>query len=268
MTMGDRLAWLEGLGPVEPVVRFARDWVARFLAVQGIDRAMSLAAYGYSALIPLLIVYASLSPSGETFADAIIDRFDLDRTSAQAVQQAFAPTGGVGGSVTALGIVLLVISALSFTRSVQRLYEGVFGMRTLGFRNTQWALLWLAALWAFVIIRPILLGALPGVLETIGSLAISALLWLMTPYLLLGRRLRWTRLAPAAVLSTIGMTGVGIWSVIWMPHVLGTSAAQFGIIGIGFALLTWLVAAAVVLVIAASGGALISDRIIEHRAAP
>src|SRR5689334_14666958 len=217
--MGDRLTRLQGLGPIEPVVRFARDWFARFLAVQGIDRAMSLAAYGYSALIPLLVVYASLSPGGESFADTLVDRFDLHGSSAKSVEDAFTPTG-VGGSVTALGLVLLIISGLSFTRSVQRLYEGVFRLPTLGLRNTQWALLWLGAVWAFVTVRPLILGGLSGILEIVGTLVLSCLIWLMTPYLLLGRRLSWRRLAPAAVLSTIGMTGVGIWSVIWMPHVV------------------------------------------------
>jgi membrane protein len=210
------------------------------------------------------VVYASLSPGGESFSDALVDRFDLHGSAANSVEQAFTPTG-VGGSVTALGLVLLIISGLSFTRSVQRLYEGVFRLPTLGLRNTQWALLWLAAVWAFVTVRPLILGGLSGLLEIIGTLAVSSLLWLMTPYLLLGRRVSWKRLAPVAVLSTIGMTGVGIWSVIWMPHVVATSAQQFGVIGVGFALLTWLVAAAVVLTIAAAGGAVVADRIDDLR---
>jgi membrane protein len=46
-----------------------------------------------------------------------------------------------------------------------------------------------------------------------------------------------------------------------MPHTLAASSRQFGVIGIGFALLTWLVAIACVLVAAASGGATISDRL-------
>ena len=83
----------------------------------------------------------------------------------------------------------------------------------------------------------------------------------MTPYLLLGRRVRWRRLLPSAVLTAFGMTGVGIWSVIWMPHTLATSAAQFGVIGIGFAMLTWFVAVACVLVVATTGGAMIADRL-------
>jgi membrane protein len=261
-----RLQRLEGLGPVEPIVRFGRDWFARFLSVQGIDRAMSIAAYGYSALIPLLIVYASLLPVQRSFSDTIIERFDLSGASADSVRQAFAASDTVSSSVSILSIVLLIVSALSFSRSIQRMYEGVYRLPTLGLRNTKWALLWLGVICSFALIRPLVLEGLSGVLEIAGTLAISALLWLATPYLLLGRRLRWRRLAPAAVLSTIGMTGVGIWSVLFMPQIMASSSEEFGVIGIGFALLSWLVAVAIVLVVAASGGALIADRYDDHRA--
>ncbi len=264
MTPG-RLSRLESFGPVAPVARFLRDWIARFLGVQGFDRAMAVAAYGYSALIPLLIVYASLLPTSRSFADTIVERFELTGASADTVRQAFAPTDTVNSGVTVLGVVLLLVSALSFARGMQRLYEGVYGLPTLGIRNTKWGLAWLAVICALVVIRPVVLGGVGGALDTIAALALSGGLWLATPYLLLGRRVRWTRLAPAAVLSTIGMTGVGIWSVIFMPHILASSSAEFGVIGIGFALLTWLVAVAVVLVVAASGGAVIADRFAARR---
>ena len=85
----------------------------------------------------------------------------------------------------------------------------------------------------------------------------------MTPYLLLGRRIRWQRLVPSATLTAIGMAGIAVWSVIWMPHTFASSAAQFGVIGIGFALLTWFVAVAVVIVVTTTGGAAIADRWIK-----
>jgi membrane protein len=95
---------------------------------------------------------------------------------------------------------------------------------------------------------------------------VSTLLWLLTPYLLLGRRVTWQRLLPGAVLTAIGMAGVGVWAVIWMPHTLATSAQQFGVIGIGFALLTYLVVVGSVVVVATTGGALIADRWSAFRA--
>lgn len=254
---------VQRFSPVAALVDLIRDWIQRFVAVQGVDRAMAIGAQAYTALFPLLIFYISVSPlkSGRSMSQLLIDRLELDGPAAASVRQAFAPVGEVQSGVTALSVTLLLFSGLSFTRGMQRLYEGSFSLPTLGMRNTKWGVLWLVVVTAIVTVRPMVLGGLSGKLETIASLAISGALWLVTPYLLLGRRVYWLRLAPVAVLSVIGMTGVGIWSVLWMPHTIATSADQFGVIGIGFALLTWMVAVAGVLVVAATGGAMISDRI-------
>jgi membrane protein len=258
----DRPLW-----PVDAVLGLARDWIGRFLAVQGIDRAMAISAYAYTALIPLLIVYSSLLPrSGNaTFADSLIARFSLTGSAAESVRTAFAPTGSVQSGVTALGVVLLLVSALSFTRGMQRLYELAFGLPTRGMRNTAWGLLWIFIVCSATWIRPFVLGSLDGVLEIIGSFVIGDALWLVTPYLLLGRRVPWLKLVPVALLSTIGMTAVGIWSVIWLPHTISSSASQYGVIGIGFALVTWLFTASCVLVAAATGGAMVTDRLSARR---
>ena len=105
----------------------ARDWTQRFVEIQGIDRAMALGAQAYTALIPLLIVYVSLLPraDNEDFADVMIKEFELSGSTAASFKRAFAPAGEVESSVTALGVILLIVSALSFTRGMQRLYEGV-----------------------------------------------------------------------------------------------------------------------------------------------
>jgi membrane protein len=106
---------------------------------------------------------------------------------------------------------------------------------------------------------------LEGGAELVVSLAMGCAVWTATPYLLLGRRVPAMRLTPVAVLSSIGMVGVAIWSAIWMPRAFATSAREFGIIGVGFAMLTWLVAIACVLTVAASGGAVIADRLERRR---
>ena len=49
-----------GFRPIRALIDIATDWLTRFVAVQGIDRAMAIGAQAYTALIPLLIVYASL----------------------------------------------------------------------------------------------------------------------------------------------------------------------------------------------------------------
>lgn len=247
------------------MVQFFRDWLERFVGVQGIDRAMAIAAQGYSAFLPLLIVYASILPRSDnkSFADLLVKRFELTGAAAESVRLAFAPAGAVESGVTALGIALLLVSTLSFTRGLQRLYEGAYGLPTLGMRNTLRALLWLTTIAAIVTLRPVVTDPLSGWLLVAATLAIGTVTWLVTPYLLLGRRVRPARLLPSAVLTAIGMAGVGVWSVLWMPHTLATSAAQFGIIGIGFAMLTWFVAVASVIVVTTTGGATIAERWIK-----
>ena len=124
------------------------------------------------------------------------DALRLDGGAADSVRQAFAPVDAVQSGITTLSVVLLLFSGLSFTRGMQRLYEGAFSLPTRGMRNTKWGIVWLLVVTLLSRLRPIVLGGLNGALETIVSLFISGLLWLVTPYLLLGRRLHWLRLLP------------------------------------------------------------------------
>lgn len=247
---------------IQSVIKFFSDWLERFVSVQGIDRAMAIAAQAYSAFLPLVIVYSSTLPRGENedFADVLVNRFELEGATAASVRQAFAPSGAVESSLTVLGVLLLLVSTLSFTRGLQRMYEGAFGLPTLGMRNTPRALTWLLVIGVVLAVRPVVTEPLSGWLLVAGTLTMSTLLWLITPYLLLGRRVRPLRLLPSAALTAIGMAGIGVWSVLYMPHQLASSAAQYGVIGIGFAMLTWFVAVSSVIVVATTGGATIADR--------
>ena len=255
-TLRERALW-----PIDAFVDFFREWLRRFFGVQGFDRAMAIGAYAYSALIPAVIVYSAVVSDEKSFADTLIDRFELSGSSADAVRSAFGASATVQSSVTWFGVLLLIISALSFARAMQRLYEGAYDLPPLSMRNTNWALLWLLIVFLAALVRPLIdRGPVTG-------LILSAAIWLATPYLLLGRRVHWSRLVSVALLSAVGMSGVGIYTVIYMPHAISDSAAQYGVFGIGFALLGWLFVSACVLVAAATGGALITERIEHHREA-
>jgi membrane protein len=249
-------------------LRFIRDWLEGFVALQGFDRAVALAGQAFTALIPLLIVYAAVTSnaSGRDFAEQIIDAFDLKGSAADTIRQAFAPPASVESSVSIFGVFLLIFSALAFTRALQRLYQLAWGQTSLGMRAAKWGLFWLGILILWITVRPILLGWSHGVTRLLLSIGLSGLVWLITPYMLLGRRISWQRLAPTALLTGFGMTVLALCSAIWMPHSVATSAAQFGTIGVAFALLSWLVGYGLVLVIAASGGAVIEERLKTRRA--
>jgi membrane protein len=253
---------------VAAVLGFGRSWIARFLAVQGIDRAMALAAQAFSALIPLIIVYSAFAPrqDGQDFASELIDRFDLNGSAAASVRSAFTSPSTVQSSINVISVLLVIISALSFSRGMQRLYEGAYRQPTLGMRNTARGLMWLLMLVVYVSVRPVLADvATSAAFKLVASLAFAAVVWTATPYLLLGRRLEWHELVPGAFLTAIGMSALSVSSVIWFPRSISASAEQFGSMGVAFALLSWLFAAGCVIVATATGGAVINEQLDARR---
>jgi membrane protein len=167
----------------------------------------------------------------------------------------FAPSSSIAHSLTVLGVVLVLASALSLARALQRLYELSYELRAAGIRGTHWHLLWIVMIPVYVSVRPLVAGLAGGWWHVAGSLLLGVAAWLLTPYVLLGRRLQWRRLLPGAVLAAIGMTSLAGFSLVYLPHSISTSAQQFGTIGVAFALLSWLVLAGFVLVGSAAGGA-------------
>jgi membrane protein len=217
-----------------------------------IDRSLALGAQAFSALIPLLIVLESAQPGQTSMASDLIDRFHLSGEAAEVVQEAFTATGGT--TVTVFSVLLLIVSVLSFTRRLQRLYEETWEFEPRGLRGTVSGLVWLAFFALYVSLHP----ALDRFVERTGgvvlSLAGAFLVGLMTPYLLLGRRLPWRRLMLQAALTAGGIVALGIWSAIYMPRAIGSSASAYGSIGVAFAMLTWLWGLGIVLVASAVYG--------------
>jgi membrane protein len=232
-------------------------WLERLAALQAVDRAVALGALAFSALFPLLIVYSAVVPlaDAQDFAQHVIHRLKLSGAAAQSAREVFAPSATVAHSVTVLGFVLVVASALSFARALQRLYELAHKLPAAGVRGTPWHLLWVVLIPFYISVRPLVAELAGGWWHVAGSLILSAAAWLVTPYVLLGRRMAWRRLLPDAVLAALGMTALAGCSLVYLPHSIASSARQFGTIGVAFALLGWLVLAGFVLVGAAAGGA-------------
>jgi membrane protein len=241
------------LSPAGPLVA----WLERLVAVQVVDRGVALGALAFSALFPLMIVYGALVPLSDSrdFAAALVHRLHLGDGAAQTVRAAVAPPNAVAGSITLIGVLLVLFSGLSLARALQRLYEVSYKLPAAGVRGTPWHLLWILLLPLYLSLRPLVVGIAGPLWHLLGSLALGALVWLATPYVLLARRLSWRALLPGALLASVGMTVFGFFSAIYLPHSVSSSASKFGAIGIAFALLSWLVLAGFVLVGAATGGA-------------
>jgi membrane protein len=236
---------------VARLARSGRGILKRLLELEIIDRSLVIGAQAFSALIPLFIVLASISAhGGDAFANVLIDRFGLSGDGAEAVRRTFtAPADD--STVTFLGALLVVYSSLAFTRALQRTFELAWSLPRRGMKGTGWGLLWLGIIAAYWALVPSVDDALLGPITAIAS---SFVLWLVTPYVLLARRVPWRALVPQAAISACGMTLLSAGTLIYAPHAINTSAAEFGVIGVAFTLLSLLWAAGFVLVSAAAIG--------------
>jgi membrane protein len=218
-----------------------------------IDRSLVLGAQAFGALIPLVIVLQVVEPGTTSIATDLIERFDLEGEAADTVRQVFAVPEDET-TITALSVLVLVVSVLSFTRRLQRLYEATWELGSRGLRGSGWGLAWIGFFALYGSLYPALDGVVDGPASVVLSLAGLFAVGLLTPYLLLGRRLPWRRLLLQAALTAVGLVALGVWSAIYMPRAIESSASAYGAIGVAFALLTWLWGYGIVLVVAAVYG--------------
>ena len=92
------------------------------------------------------------------------------------------------------------------------------------------------------------------------AVALGAIGWTVTPYVLLGRRLHWKVLLPGGLVTGAAMSVLAAGSVVYVPRSVASSAAHYGLIGVAFAFLGWLIACGFVLVGAAAAGAVLARR--------
>jgi membrane protein len=68
---------------------------------------------------------------------------------------------------------------------------------------------------------------------------------------LVGSRIPWRRLLPTAALTAAGVAGLMALSVVFVPPAFTAAAERYGLIGIAFAIVSWLFLDALVIVMAA-----------------
>lgn len=216
--------------------------VSGLLRINIVDRALALSSKGFVVLIPLSILTGAVV-QGESLGDELVDRFGLTGRGAEAAETLFESPDVVKAGVSVFGLLFLIFGALSLARGIERIYldswnlqaaEGSI-LRRLG---------WIASITGFLAItdpvRDLLDAVGLPVSARIVGLGLSTVLWLWTPYLLLAQRLTWQRLLPTALLTAGATTALGAASLIYMPTMVTENATRYGLIGVAFALVSWL----------------------------
>ena len=109
----------------------------RFIAIDGYDSALALAAKAFVAVVPLVLVLAAWAPAATRprAGTALVDALGLDGATAALVRLLVARPPDTSEPVTVIGLVLLVFSVLGFARSLQRTFEAAWELPRSGLRG-------------------------------------------------------------------------------------------------------------------------------------
>jgi len=245
---------------------FAGRCAERIIELQPFERALGLASRAFVAMLPLVIVASALSPAArhDGFADGLIDRFDLTGQGATYVRRLFATPDQVRGSTNVVEIIVLLYAVFSFARLLARTYERAWRLPRTGFRGAFRGLVWVAAVVGYI---GVLVPVRQFATENAGTLVahgvvvlLSAMVWLFTPYVLLAGRIRWQALLPTSILTAIALGITTLVGKIYLPHQFSTAGALYGLAGVAFSIVSWLIVLCIVILVAAAIGAVAGER--------
>lgn len=235
--------------------------VARELgSIQLVDRGMTLAAHVFTSVLPILIVAGAVRAELAPDAGPIIaEHLGLDPATAQILDESLPGGAQELRATGVIGVVLLIVAATSFARALER---GLLTIWRLPTSSIKFAWRWLAALVAViaglaaVVAMRIILrgqGAVPW-LEFLAEIAVWGALWWVAAWVVMNRRIGLRELLPSALLAGLGFAVAGVFARLFLPPLLADSAHRFGVLGMAFTYIGWLLVLACILLIALTVG--------------
>jgi membrane protein len=245
--------------------RVAEQSLREVLGIELFDRSMTLSAQAFTSLFPLLILVATLRPrQGDQVGAALADSLGLNPQARQALEAALPPAGSAASTFGAIGGLVVLLSATSFSRALVRMYVRIWDAPRPPALRSLWRLL--AALLGFVLLvllltvaRRMLAGVpLSGLAEGLVAFVLGGLLWTWVPWLLLARQIPVRMLIPGGVLMAVAMMVLSVAGRVYLPRALSSATRQFGALGVSFTYLTWLFVIMIALVASTAVGAVVA----------
>jgi membrane protein len=238
-------------------VRRAANWIWRDLRIADlyesskkfelIPRCLSFAALAMLTVIPLLIVVAATNPArSHGIAGWMTYGMGLTKPSAGAVTSLFSAPARVLSTTSALSVVLLAVTGVSFAGSVQSGFERIWGLPA-----GPWHRIWRQAVWLAVLIAYIYIQATVGTVrhgglaETTVRVALAVVLgtaffWWGPRFLLRGQ-VSYLAAIPGAVATMGCLAALRVFSgLVFDPLIVG-NAISYGALGTVLIVQSWLI---------------------------
>src|SRR6185369_1379391 len=217
----------------------------RLASVGLIYSGVVLAAQTLMALLPLLIVVIAVLPTwaGASLAQNLRERLGIVGETNQEVGHLIANRPQLQG-LSIVSLIVLIASATSFTRALQRVYELSWGLPRMGLRGSLRGLVWLIAVVSYFGVLALALhyshGDVAGTVLRAALTVVGAVsLWWWTPYVLLMGRVRLRSLLPCGLLTGVAVLILGRVAVVVVPTTVRNNDRRFGTSGVFFAVQSW-----------------------------
>ena len=235
---------------------------SRLNALDFINKGMLFAAVLLLCFFPFIIVANALA--GQSAVTGLVRHLGLNQEAARDVSGLFASSSTTSNAVTGTAYVFFILGGIAAASAVQDLYERSFELESRGFRDMFRRLAWLVGTVALVSLAAL---AGPWLHDAVGlwfvavvGFAAMTLYWWLTMWFLLSARVSWRALFPSAVATAVFWLGMEVvFSIIFSGTVISDDK-KYGPIGVVFALMSWLIAIGVVIILGAVVGVVWRER--------
>jgi membrane protein len=238
------------------LVRFALATVHQMNRLEPFDRAMTLAAQAFTSIFPVVIVTFSLLPQDDSgrLGGRVAQALALPESTRSALAGALPDDPEQATTFGVLSLLIVLVSATSFSRALTRMYAKAWSVRGPGWRSP-WR--WIAAILAIIsctVGLQIAQRTASGLGWTAAALlltcVVNTMLWTWVPSVLLAAEVPWRYLAPGGALMGAATVALYFASKVYMPSAMSYADDHFGELGVAFTCIGWLFAVAFVLIVA------------------
>ncbi len=234
-----------------PRLRLVAAVQSRYGELGGNHLAAAFTLQAFLSLFPLLLVGIAvagfISAGSDTdIAGRLIGELGLQGEAADTLKEALSTAESSRQTASVIGLLGLFWSGLGLVGGLQHAFNAVWQVNERGMKDKVFGLLWLAGAALLFVASAALTTALrwlPGFIAPLGvvvTFLVSFGLWLWTSKVLPNRDLTWRSLVPGALVGAVGVEVLKGAGAYWVPRAVASSSQLYGVLGIIFAILAWL----------------------------
>ena len=234
----------------------------RLDAMDFLNRGLLFAATLLLCFFPFLIVANALA--GRSTTNQLARHLGLNKQAAADVSKLFTSTTATSNAITGTAWVFFILGGVAAATAIQELYERAFEVDARGLKDMPRRLIWLVVLVACIALAgwagpPLRHAGGPVLLGVIGLILFTAFWW-FTMWFLLAGRITWRDLFPAAFATAVCWLGMSVVFSLTFSSTVISDSDKYGPIGVVFALMSWLIAIGVVIILGAVVGVVWQER--------